>query len=54
MSLRLLGNRVGQVVIPMGAGAVAVAAGTPGVLAAAGLTVGVSAIVVAVRGGRVD
>ena len=54
MSLRLLGNRVGQVVIPMGAGMVAIAAGTPGVLAAAGLTVAVSAVVVAVRGGRVN
>lgn len=52
MSLRLLGNRVGQVVIPLAAGSVAVVTGTAGVLAAAGLTVGVSAIVVASRGRR--
>lgn len=52
MSLRLLGNRVGQVVIPLTAGSVAVVTGTAGVLAAAGLTVGVSAIVVARRGRR--
>ena len=52
MSLRLLGNRVGQVVIPLAAGSVAVVTGTAGVLAAAGLTVGLSAIVVASRGRR--
>lgn len=50
MSLRLLGNRVGQVIIPLAAGSVAVVTGTAGVLAAAGLTVAVSAIVVARRG----
>jgi hypothetical protein len=47
MSLRLLGNRVGQVIIPLAAGSVAVATGTAGVLAAAGLTVAISAAVVA-------
>ncbi|MFP5341965.1 MAG: MFS transporter [Candidatus Limnocylindria bacterium] len=47
MSLRLLGNRVGQVVIPLAAGSVAVATGSAGVVAAAGLTVAVSAVVVA-------
>lgn len=52
MSLRLLGNRVGQVIIPIGAGSVAVAAGTSGVLAAAGLTVAFSAAVVASRRSR--
>lgn len=52
MSLRLLGNRVGQVVIPLMAGSVAVAAGTAGVLAAAGLTVAFSAAVVAARRDR--
>lgn len=49
MSLRLLGNRVGQVVIPLVAGSVAVATGTAGVLAAAGLTVAISAAVVATQ-----
>jgi MFS family permease len=49
MSLRLLGNRVGQVVIPLAAGAVAVATGTAGVLAAAGVTVAISAAVVATQ-----
>lgn len=47
MSLRLLGNRVGQVVIPLAAGSVAVATGTAGVIAVAGLTIAVSAAVVA-------
>ena len=47
MSLRLLGNRVGQVVIPLAAGSMAVATGSAGVIAAAGLTVAVSAAVVA-------
>ncbi len=36
MSLRLLGNRVGQVVIPIAAGSIAVFTGTAGVIAAAG------------------
>ncbi len=49
MSLRLLGNRIGQVVIPLAAGSVVIVAGTAGVLAAAGLTVAASAIVVASR-----
>lgn len=44
MSLRLLGNRLGQVAIPLAAGSVAVAAGTAGVLAVAGLTVALSAL----------
>lgn len=52
MSLRLLGNRVGQVVIPLAAGSVAAIAGTAGVLAAAGLTIAFSAVVVASRRGR--
>lgn len=50
MSLRLLGNRVGQVIIPIAAGSVAVVTGTAGVLAAAGVSVALSAAVVAVRG----
>lgn len=45
MSLRLLGNRVGQVVIPLAAGGVAAVAGTPGVLATAGVSVAISAAV---------
>jgi len=49
MSLRLLGNRVGQVVIPLAAGSLAAVTGTAGVLAAAGLTVALSALVVAWR-----
>ena len=49
MSLRLLGNRVGQVAIPLAAGVVAAVTGTAGVLATAGLTVAVSAAV-AIRG----
>lgn len=49
MSLRLLGNRIGQVVIPLAAGSVAVAAGSGGVVAAAGLTVAFSAVIVASR-----
>lgn len=52
MSLRLLGNRVGQVVVPLMAGSVAVTAGTAGVLAAAGLTIAFSAAVVASRRSR--
>jgi MFS family permease len=52
MSLRLLGNRVGQVIIPLAAGSVAVATGTAGVLAAAGLTVAFSAAVVASQRSR--
>lgn len=52
MSLRLLGNRVGQVVIPLTAGSAAAVTGTAGVLAAAGLTVAFSAVVVATLGRR--
>lgn len=47
MSLRLLGNRLGQVTIPLAAGAVGAVTGTPGVLATAGLTVAISAAVAA-------
>lgn len=47
MSLRLLGNRVGQVAIPLAAGGVAAVAGTAGVLATAGLTVAIGAAVAA-------
>jgi hypothetical protein len=47
MSLRLLGNRVGQVAIPLAAGGVAAVAGTAGVLATAGVTVAISAAVAA-------
>ena len=47
MSLRLLGNRLGQVAIPLAAGAVASITGTPGVLATAGVTVALSAAVAA-------
>jgi MFS family permease len=50
MSLRLLGNRMGQVIIPLGAGLVAAVTGTAGVLAAAGVTVAATAVVVASRG----
>jgi MFS family permease len=49
MSLRLLGNRVGQVVIPLAAGSLAAVTGAAGVVAAAGLTVAASAVVVANR-----
>jgi MFS family permease len=49
MSLRLLGNRAGQVVIPLAAGTVAAVTGAAGVLAAAGITLGVTAAVVASR-----
>jgi MFS family permease len=47
MSLRLMGNRIGQVVIPLAAGGVAAVAGTAGVLATAGVTVAISAAVAA-------
>lgn len=47
MSLRLMGNRVGQVAIPLAAGGVAAIAGTAGVLATAGVTVAISAAVAA-------
>ncbi len=50
MSLRLFGNRAGQVVIPLAAGSVAAVTGTAGVLAAAGITVALTAVVVAGRG----
>ena len=49
MSLRLFGNRAGQVVIPLAAGTVAAVTGAAGVLAAAGITVAVTAAVVAAR-----
>jgi MFS family permease len=47
MSVRLLGNRAGQVVIPLVAGSVAAVTGAAGVIAAAGLTVALTAAVVA-------
>ena len=47
MSLRLLGNRVGQVVIPLAAGGLAAVAGTAAVLATAGVTIAISAAVTA-------
>lgn len=50
MSVRLLGNRVGQVAIPLAAGSLAAVTGTVGVLAAAGMTVAASAAVVARSG----
>lgn len=49
MSLRLLGNRAGQVVIPLVAGSMAAVAGTGGVLVVAGIAVAASAVVVASR-----
>lgn len=49
MSLRLFGNRAGQVVIPLAAGSVAAVTGAAGVLAAAGITVALTAAVVASR-----
>jgi MFS family permease len=52
MSVRLLGNRVGQVVIPLAAGTLAAVTGTAGVLAVAGMTVVFSAAVVARRRDR--
>jgi MFS family permease len=52
LSVRLLGNRVGQVVIPLAAGSLAAVSGTGGVLAAAAMTVAVSAGVVAHGRGR--
>lgn len=53
MSLRLMGNRLGQVVIPVAAGSVATVTGAAGVLAATALTVAASAVVVAAtREGR--
>lgn len=50
LSLRLFGNRAGQVVIPLATGSVAAATGAAGVLAAAGLTIALTAAVVARRG----
>ena len=47
MSLRLLGNRVGQLVIPLVAGSMAAVTGTAGVFVAAAMTVALSAAVVA-------
>jgi MFS family permease len=49
MSLRLLGNRAGQVVIPLVAGSVAAVTGAAGVLGVAGVAVAVTAAVVASR-----
>lgn len=47
MSVRLVGNRLGQVVIPIAAGSLAAATGTAGVLSAAGATIAVTAVIVA-------
>ena len=49
LSLRITGNRAGQVVIPLAAGSVAAVTGAAGVLAAAGVAVALSAAVVAIR-----
>ena len=49
LSLRITGNRAGQVVIPLAAGSVAAVTGAAGVLAAAGVAVALSAVVVAAR-----
>jgi MFS family permease len=49
MSVRLVGNRAGQVVIPLLAGTVAAVTGAAGVIAATGLTVALTAAVVASR-----
>ena len=49
LSLRITGNRAGQVVIPLAAGSVAAVTGAAGVLAAAGVVVALSAAVVAIR-----
>ncbi len=52
LSLRLAGNRVGQVVIPATLGAVAAGTGAASVLAATGLVVGASALLL--RGFSID
>jgi MFS family permease len=49
LSLRITGNRAGQVVTPLAAGSVAAVTGAAGVLAAAGVAVALSAAVVAIR-----
>jgi MFS family permease len=54
ISVRLMGNRLGQVVVPLLAGSVAAFAGTAGVLAVAGITVGASAFAVGGRMRRRD
>jgi MFS family permease len=45
-SIRIMGNRLGQVIVPLVAGTFAVVAGPAGVLAVTGVTVGVSTLVV--------
>ncbi len=52
LSLRLAGNRVGQVVIPTTLGVAAVGTGAPGVLAATGVAVGASGLLL--RGFSID
>ncbi|MFT4298352.1 MAG: MFS transporter [Aeromicrobium sp.] len=52
LSLRLAGNRIGQVVIPTALGAAALGTGASGVLAATGLAVGTSALLL--RGFSID
>jgi hypothetical protein len=51
LSVRLMGNRPGQVVVPLAAGTVAAVAGTEGVLAVTGMSVAVSMLVVGGRAG---
>lgn len=46
LSVRLMGNRVGQIALPVGAGSVAALAGAGGVLAVTGVVVGVSLVLV--------
>ncbi|GAA1746628.1 MFS transporter [Aeromicrobium alkaliterrae] len=52
LSLRLAGNRVGQVLIPTTLGVAAVGTGAPGVLAATGVAVGASGLLL--RGFNID
>lgn len=52
LSVRLMGNRLGQVALPLVAGTAAAVTGAAGVLVATGLAVGASVAVVARRGER--
>jgi len=49
MSVRLMGNRLGQVALPLAAGTAAAVTGAAGVLVVTGLAVGASVLVVARR-----
>jgi MFS family permease len=51
LSIRLMGNRLGQVVVPLAAGTFAAVAGAAGVLAVTGMSVAVSMLVVSGRAG---